>query len=378
MEEEYPTIPDLKILKKLKQTKSSVVWLGKETSQEIFNNTQSQYLIIKGISKSSLLGNSTDFEMLKRERNFLEENSKILSKDSPFPKFFRAYKDDNYLYMIITFIEGLDLSTLILDKIFRFNKFESVEDFKIKKKIFLHLVAQAINLISLLHDRRIIYRDFKMNNLLIDQKLKLNLVDFGTIEKINSADDRTSTICGTFHIMAPEIFKVKYGEMSSYNSKVDVYSLGVFVYELFCSYPPFDYLKENDETSMKKYAELVCQGLSDDFNFGQSFYKKIDVDENFQNSLYKDSSKEIECFLGNVINLIKLCMDLNPDQRPSVELLKNHHLFEDKFEFYFDSDKINFLNDYVAMIVKYIDFNGEFVECYERLEKVGDMFSKFF
>jgi len=378
MEEEYPTIPDLKILKKLKQTKSSVVWLGKETSQEIFNNTQSQYLIIKGISKSSLLGNSTDFEMLKRERNFLEENSKILSKDSSFPKFFRAYKDDNYLYMIITFIEGLDLSTLILDKIFRFNKFESVEDFKIKKKIFLHLVAQAINLISLLHDRRIIYRDFKMNNLLIDQKLKLNLVDFGTIEKINSADDRTSTICGTFHIMAPEIFKVKYGEMSSYNSKVDVYSLGVFVYELFCSYPPFDYLKENDETSMKKYAELVCQGLSDDFNFGQSFYKKIDVDENFQNSLYKDSSKEIECFLGNVINLIKLCMDLNPDQRPSVELLKNHHLFEDKFEFYFDSDKINFLNDYVAMIVKYIDFNGEFVECYERLEKVGDMFSKFF
>ena len=376
MEDEFPTIPDIKILKKLKQTKSSILWLGKETNQENFTSTQSQYLIIKGISKSSLIGNSTDFEMLKRERNFLEENSKILSQDCPFPKFIRAYKDDNYLYMIITFIEGLDFSTLILDKIFRFNKFESEEDFKIKKKIFLHLVAQAINIISILHERRNIYRDFKMNNLLIDKKLKLSLVDFGTIEKLNSADDRTSTVCGTFHIMAPEIFKVKYGEMSSYNSKVDVYSLGVFVYELFCSYPPFDYLKENDDTSIKKYAELVCEGLKDDINFGQDFSKK--KDGNFHNSFSIDSSKEIDCFLGNVVNLIKLCMDLNADQRPSIELLKNHHLFEDKFEFYLDSDKINFLNDYVIKIVKYIDFNGEFIECYERLEKVGDIFSNFF
>jgi serine/threonine protein kinase len=376
MDDEFPTIPDIKILKKLKQTKSSIVWLGKETNHENFSNTQSQYLIIKGISKSSLIGNSTDFEMLKRERNFLEENSKILSQDCPFPKFIRSYKDDNYLYMIITFIEGLDFSTLILDKIFCFNKFESEEDFKIKKKIFLHLVAQAINIISILHDRGNIYRDFKMNNLLIDKKLKLSLVDFGTIEKLNSADDRTSTVCGTFHIMAPEIFKVKYGEMSSYNSKVDVYSLGVFVYELFCSYPPFDYLKENDETSVKKYAELVCEGLKDDINFSQDFYKKIGG--NFYDSFSIDTSKEIDCFLGNVVNLIKLCMDLHPDQRPSIELLKNHHLFEDKFEFYLDSDKINFLNDYVVMIVKYIDFNGEFIECYERLEKVGDIFSNFF
>ena len=62
-----------------------------------------------------------------------------------------------------------------------------------------------------------------------------------------------------------------------------------------------------------------------------------------------------------------------------IYLHKNHYIvFENKFQNYLDCNRIDLFDPYVEKIVKFIDFNGEFVECCERLEKDGDFFTKFF
>lgn len=77
------------------------------------------------------------------------------------------------------------------------------------------------------------HRDLKPENILLDHKLRPKLCDFGwsvpTIKKENR-----NTFCGTYEYMAPEIY-----ETENYNEKVDIWSLGIMIYELLHGKSPF-------------------------------------------------------------------------------------------------------------------------------------------
>ena len=85
--------------------------------------------------------------------------------------------------------------------------------------------------VEYLHNKNIIHRDIKPENILIDHKGAVKLCDFGW-----SAVNRPSrkTFCGTYEYMAPEIFENK-----KYNHKVDIWSLGILLFELLHGYSPF-------------------------------------------------------------------------------------------------------------------------------------------
>ncbi len=76
------------------------------------------------------------------------------------------------------------------------------------------------------------HRDIKPENLLIDQFWNIKLCDFGwAAENVNT---KRATFCGTYEYMAPEmIFS------SSYDYRVDVWALGVLLYEMVHGYAPF-------------------------------------------------------------------------------------------------------------------------------------------
>lgn len=85
-----------------------------------------------------------------------------------------------------------------------------------------------------LYGRGIVYRDLKPENVMLDAQGYLKLVDFGIAKKLREGNLRTFTVVGTPHYMAPEILQGR-----GYGLEVDMWSLGVLLFEFVCGCLPF-------------------------------------------------------------------------------------------------------------------------------------------
>lgn len=105
-------------------------------------------------------------------------------------KLVKTYKDEKRLYFLTEFVRGMDLFDVL------------------RKQILLNDIASRfytaclILVLEYLHEREIIYRDLKPENVIIDDEGYPKLIDFGTAKVING---RTYTLVGTPHYMAPEV-----------------------------------------------------------------------------------------------------------------------------------------------------------------------------
>ena len=164
-----------------------------------------------------------DLEQIKKEN--LEvcvelEKNVLLKTDHPFiMKMVKYLKNDYYIFFINEYIKGKELWDVIRD-IGLLNKEQT--------QFYIASILLAINH---LHKKKIIYRDIKPENVMVNSKGYIKIIDFGTVKEI---EDRTSTIIGTSHYMAPEITK---GE--GYSFEVDIWSIAICMYEFFCGKLPF-------------------------------------------------------------------------------------------------------------------------------------------
>ncbi|KAB7495281.1 Serine/threonine-protein kinase S6KL [Armadillidium nasatum] len=93
-------------------------------------------------------------------------------------------------------------------------------------------VAEIALALDFLHNAGIIYRDLKMENILLDVDGHIKLIDFG-LSRWLTYGGHTSTICGTLQFMAPEVLK---GE--EYGHPADWWSLGIIAYSLYLGHYP--------------------------------------------------------------------------------------------------------------------------------------------
>ena len=117
------------------------------------------------------------------------------------------------------FCDGLDLRKFI-------NDHKKANDL-IKKDIIYHIILEICQGLKEIHDKKLIHRDLKHDNIFLNADMKVKMGDFGIAKKLNSANEYSKTQVGTMLYMAPEIVNgVKY------NNKVDIWALGCIINEL--------------------------------------------------------------------------------------------------------------------------------------------------
>lgn len=93
---------------------------------------------------------------------------------------------------------------------------------------------------SYLHSENIIYRDLKLENLLLDKDGHIKIADFGLCKEDITFGKTTKTFCGTPEYLAPEVL-----EDNDYGRAVDWWGTGVVMYEMLCGRLPF-YNRDHD------------------------------------------------------------------------------------------------------------------------------------
>ncbi|PIN09163.1 Tyrosine kinase [Handroanthus impetiginosus] len=155
-----------------------------------------------------------------------------------------------------------------------------------KKKLALRVVVQlALDLsrgLSYLHSKKIVHRDVKAENMLLETQRTLKIADFGVarVEAQNPRDMTGET--GTLGYMAPEVLDGK-----PYNRKCDVYSFGICLWEIYCCDLPYPDLSFAEVSSA-----VVRQNLRPEIP---------------------------RCCPSALANIMKKCWDTNPEKRPDMD-----------------------------------------------------------
>ncbi|XP_022454475.1 protein kinase C zeta type isoform X4 [Delphinapterus leucas] len=140
------------------------------------------------------------------------------------------------LFLVIEYVNGGDLM------------FHMQRQRKLPEEHARFYAAEICIALNFLHERGIIYRDLKLDNVLLDADGHIKLTDYGMCKEGLGPGDTTSTFCGTPNYIAPEILR---GE--EYGFSVDWWALGVLMFEMMAGRSPFDIITDNPDMNTEDY-----------------------------------------------------------------------------------------------------------------------------
>jgi len=185
----------------------------------------------------------------------------LTETDHPFiMQLVRTFETQKSFYMLIENCPGGELHAAI-----------RTIDVALNRTGAMFYVGSLVLMLEALAERCIVYRDLKPENLMLDDKGYLKLIDFGTAKKLDPSCPRTTTRIGTPHYTAPEVM---HG--SGYGIEVDLWSLGVILFELMCGELPFgNDLEDSPElifVEVKKCEYKIPDGVE---SSGQDLIQKL-------------------------------------------------------------------------------------------------------
>lgn len=252
--DEQPHIGNYRLLKTIGKGNFAKVKLARHilTGREV---------AIKIIDKTQL--NPTSLQKLFREVRIM----KILNHPN-IVKLFEVIETDKTLYLIMEYASGGEVFDYL------------VAHGRMKEKEARAKFRQIVSAVQYCHQKRIVHRDLKAENLLLDADMNIKIADFGFSNEF-TVGSKLDTFCGSPPYAAPELFQGKKYD----GPEVDVWSLGVILYTLVSGSLPFD------GQNLKELRERVLRG-----KYRIPFYMSTDCE-----------------------NLLKRFLVLNPVKRGTLE-----------------------------------------------------------
>uniref|UniRef100_A0A3B3U337 protein kinase C n=1 Tax=Poecilia latipinna TaxID=48699 RepID=A0A3B3U337_9TELE len=202
------------------ETLGEIFFLFLSSSQVLlseYKKTGSQYAI-KALKKGDIVARD-EVESLMCEKRIFET---VNSSHHPFlVNLFACFQTPEHVCFVMEYTAGGDLMMHIHADVFS------------EPRAVFYSACVVLGL-QFLHDHKIVYRDLKLDNLLLDMEGFVKIADFGLCKEGMGYGDRTSTFCGTPEFLAPEVLTD-----TSYTRAVDWWGLGVLVYEMLVGESPF-------------------------------------------------------------------------------------------------------------------------------------------
>ncbi|ULT81331.1 hypothetical protein L3Y34_011309 [Caenorhabditis briggsae] len=182
------------------------------------HNPTSNYYALKVLKKGDILGRD-EVESLMVEKRIFEVSSRARH---PFlVNLHGCFQTVEHVFFCMEYSMGGDLMRHIHDDVFD----------EVRGCFYAACVVLGLDF---LHKHNIIYRDIKLDNLLLDRDGYVKIADFGLCKENMGPFDKTSTFCGTPEFLAPEVLSD-----SAYTRAIDWWGLGVLIFEMLVGEPPF-------------------------------------------------------------------------------------------------------------------------------------------
>nr|XP_029531892.1 ribosomal protein S6 kinase alpha-5-like [Oncorhynchus nerka] len=205
--------------------------------RKVSGHDAGQLYAMKVLKKATIVQKAKTAEHTRTERQVLEH-----IRQSPFlVTLHYAFQTDTKLHLILDYVNGGELFTHLVQRV----RFKEQEVSLYSGEIVLALEH--------LHTLGIVYRDLKLENILMDSSGHIVLTDFGLSKEFDELE-RTYSVCGTIEYMAPEIAE---GGEAGHDMAVDWWSLGVLMYELLTGGSPFTV--DGDQNSHTDIAKRISK-----------------------------------------------------------------------------------------------------------------------